>query len=262
MDAMEFMGRLDAGVRAFEENHDLTFYNDILETLFDGLRENAMIRVLFVADADAEDAAPARIEYEDGTENLAVLTNMSEETAACAVPFRVRALVKEMDRRENCEGILFNPGYDDLFVPKALIKAAIGAGYQLAIDEIEAEAAEMAADRSEKERIEKRPVSETRFAEIAERIRAFDENADDFLKIRFPSDDDILFLQVFRADEPGKRQLSFGFDMDDFGWDKPLVLGDVLTTDKTLEILRRVCVEGVPPESDRIKEIENFRPIE
>ena len=262
MEAVGFLAKLDAGVRLFQDNMDLASYNDLLETLFEGIRQNAMIEILFDIDAEAMDAAPAMIEYEDGSETLVILTNMSEDTASYAIPVRMRSLLKEMDRWENCDGIIFNPGHDDLFIPKTLIKAAIGAGYQLAIDEIEAEAAVMAAIRSEKELIEKRPVSENRFAEIAERIRAFDENTDDFLKISFPSDDDMLFLQVLRADEPGKRQLSFGYDMEDFGWDKPLVLGGVLTTDKTLEILRKVCVEGVPPELDKIKELENFKPIE
>ena len=259
MDAMEFLNRLDAGVRALEEKHDLASYNEVLETLFEGIRQNVMIKVLFDVDADAMDGAPAAIEYEDGTEALIVLTNMTEGMEAHAVPIRLRALLKEMVRNEYCDGIILNPGYADLLIPKTLIKAAVGAGYQLATDEIEAEAATMAASRSEKELLEKRPVPEERFAKIAERIRAFDENRDDFLKISFLSDDELLFLQVLRTNEPGKRHLSFGFDMEDFGWDKPLILGDVLTTDQTLEILRKVCVDGVAPDPDKIEELEHFK---
>ena len=259
MGANELMNRLDAGVRAFEKNRDLASYCGILETFFDGIRENSMIEVLFNIDFEARDEAPATIEYEDGSESLLILTNMSEGTAAPAVPVTLRSLLKEFDRKENCDGFIINPGHDDLFIPKTVIKAGIGAGYQVAFDEIEDEAALMATNRSEKELVVKRPMAEEEYAELANRIRAFNQNIDDFLKISFLHDDDLLFIQVLRTEQPGERHLSFGFDMSDFGWDKPLMLGNSLTTDKTLEIIRKVCVDGIDP--NNMKELEEFKPM-
>ena len=57
-------------------------------------------------------------------------------------------------------------------------------------------------------------------------------------------------------------RIGHGYDVHRLVPDRPLILGGVLTTDKTLEILRKVCVEGVPPEPDKIKELEHFKSIE
>ena len=257
----DFLGELNAGIRKFEENNNMVSYNEFLELLFNGIKDNVRLKVPFDVDFEKQDGAPAVVEYNDGSVALVVLTNMSEETAAYAVPITLRSLVKEMDRRENCDGMIINPGYDDLFIPKALIKSAVNAGYQIAIDEIEEEAEIMAENNSDKDLVAKRPLPEDQFAAIEDRIRAFDSNTDDFLKISFPNDEDLLFLQVLRTDRPGKRHLSFGYDMDDFGWDKPLVLGNILSVDKTIEILRKVCVEEVEPDPHVIKELEHFKHI-
>ena len=254
-----FLAELDAAVRNFEDRGDLASYNSLLEIFFTGIRENAMIEIPFDIDLEKIDGAPAAIEYDDGSVTLVILTDMDEETAACAVPFKLRSLVKEMDRRENCDGIIFNPGRDSLFISRTLIKSAISAGYRVAADEIEEEAAVMAQNRTEKEIAAKRPMSEDQFAAIEGSIRAFYTKRDDFLKVSFRHDEDLLFFQVFRTGQPGERHLSFGFDMDDFGWDEPLVLGGALPLEKTMEILRKVCVDGIAPEPDKIKELEHFR---
>ena len=113
----------------------------------------------------------------------------------------------------------------------------------------------MARQDSEHELICERPISEQQFADIAQRIRSFEEKRDDFLKISFLHEKDTLFAQVLRSDEG--RHLSFGIDMSEWSWDEPLVLGSSMPTEAAIEMLRKVCVEGEEP--DDLKEIEEFR---
>ena len=241
----DYLAVMDEAIRDYQ-TESITF-EGILETFFNGIKDNRNIKVPYDIDVEKQEAAPAVIEFEDGTVALLVLTNMSEDMEAYAVPTSLRSLVKEMGRKENCDGIIF--------------ESALSAGYQIAMDEIEEEAAVLAANTDDREIVVKRPVTEAQFAVIEERIRAFEDNTDDFLKISFLHDEDLLFSQVIRADQPEKRHLSFGYDMEDFGWDEPLVLGGVLPLDKTVEILRKICVDGVEPDSSKIEELNHFRKI-
>ena len=255
----DYLAVMDEAIRDYQ-TESITF-EGILETFFNGIKDNRNIKVPYDIDVEKQEAAPAVIEFEDGTVALLVLTNMSEDMEAYAVPTSLRSLVKEMGRKENCDGIIFNPGSDDIFFSRRLIESALSAGYQIAMDEIEEEAAVLAANTDDREIVVKRPVTEAQFAVIEERIRAFEDNTDDFLKISFLHDEDLLFSQVIRADQPEKRHLSFAYDMEDFGWDEPLVLGGVLPLDKTVEILRKICVDGVEPDSSKIEELNHFRKI-
>ena len=163
-----------------------------------------------------------------------------------------------MRKSEDCTGLMFNPnGEYEVFIPKELILTAVDAGYQIALDEIEAEAEIYARNNSEHDVIWKRPVDANEFDSVAERIRMFEKNPDDFLKISFLDDRDILFAQVLRSEASGERHLSFGYSMEDFGWDKPLVLGKELPTDDVLSILKRICVDDVS--TDDIEEIMSFK---
>lgn len=257
MGEKDIMRELREGAEAWRKEQTLETYIGILEAIFDGLRENALIHVPFDFDPETHDGSAAAVRFEDGSESLLILADLSEETKAQAVPVTLRALVKEFDHRENLDGIWVDLGQDGLFITKTLIMAGIGAGYQIAMDEIEDEAETMASDRSDNELVVKRPMPEEHFRAIEDRVTAFERNTDDYLKLTFLHDDDVRFLQVLRTDRPGERHLSFGFDMRDFGWDEPLVLGKVLPTEKTIDILRRVCVKGEDPNS--LKELEEFR---
>ena len=259
MENKDFSARLDAVLRQFETEKTLDAYNDFLEVFFSGIRDNDRLPVLFDLDFEKQDGQPLAVKYEDGTEALMVLTNLSEESRAYAVSMRMRSFLNELDQKETRIGIVFNPGHDDLFLSKGFIQSLVDTGYQMLMDEIEEEAALRAARRSEKELLCKRPMDAAEFETLAERIRAFDENRDDFLTIRFLNDEELLFAEVFRVNEPGMRQLNFGYDMDDFEWDEPLKLGDALDVEKTIGILKKVCVDAVS--TDRIEEVNSFRKI-
>ena len=257
MGKKDIMRELREDAEAWRKEQTLEAYIGILETIFNGLRENALIHVPFDFDPETRDGGPAAVRFEDETESLLIPVDLLEETKAQAVPITLRALVKELDHRGSLDGFWIDLGGKGIFIPKTIIKAGIGAGYQIAVDEIENEAEIMASDRGDKELVIKRPMPEERFRMIEDRVTALERNTDDFLKLTFLRDDYVRFLQVLRTDRPGERHLSFGFDMRDFGWDEPLVLGKALPTEKTIDILRRVCVKGEDP--NNMKELEEFR---
>lgn len=249
----EFLARLGAAARRCDETRDLFDYHRLLELFFDGIKENVMIEVPCELDFENQSGGPAAIEYEDGSETLVILTSLPKEDGGITLPITLRALVQELDEKDSYDGILINPDAEDLFLPKALLKSALAAGYQMAVDAIEEEAAAMAG-RSEKEIVTKRPISPEEFEAIQDRVRAFEQNPDDFLKIMLLNEQELCFLQVLRA-ESG-RHLSIGFHMEQFGWDKPLILGKALETEKVLEIMHKILVEN--KSTDRIKEIQHF----
>lgn len=230
-------------------------FTGFLTAFFLGVKENAMLPVRFFVDCDEMNAGYQTSEHVDGAA-FEVFTEKVD--VRVATENKLRAIIREMDKNEACTGIMFNPRSEyEVFVPKKLIRAAIGAGYQISMDEIEAEAELYAQNNSEHDLIWQRPVDEEVFSDAAERIQAFDEHTDDFLKISFLEDRDILFAQILRTGTQGERHLSFGYDMDDFGWDKPLVLGKELPVEEVISILKRICVDDVS--TDDIEEIMHFK---
>ena len=247
------MIRLDAAVRRCGETSDLYDYNKLLELIFDGIKDNAMIEVPCDIDPDHYTGGPAAIEYEDGSESLLLVTSPPAEASGVMLSISMRAFVQELDEKESYDGIVVNPETEDLFLPKTLIKSALAAGRQMAEDEIEEEAAAMAG-KSEKEIVAKRPISAEEFAAIQDRVQAFEQNPDDFLKITLLNEQELCSLQILRT-ETG-RHLSVGYHMEQFGWKKPLILGKALSTEKALEIMYKILVEN--ESTDRIEEIQHF----
>ena len=233
----------------------LATYGDFLAMFFIGIKENEMLPVKFYVNCEEMDGGYNRSDHVDGSV-LEVFTIDVDKIVAA--DNRLRAMVKELKKCDECAGIMLNPEGDyEIFVPRELILNAIEAGYQIAMDEIEAEAQIYANNNSPHDVIWRRPVDEEVFAAIADRIQTFVVHPDDYLKISYLDDDEVMFAQVIRSEDEGERHLSFGFSMDDFGWDKPLVLGKKMATNDAISLLRRVCVDGENP--DDTEEIMSFK---
>ena len=162
MNNEDFLNMLDLTMMMFQIRNTPEAFCDILETVFLGIRDDMMIGIPDNGE-EPQAAVPSAVRYDDGLESLILLTNLTEE--AGAVPYPLRALVKELDRSEVCCGFVINPDKQNLHIPKAVIKAGIGAGYQMMTDEIEEEAKRMAKERSKdkkelKELFERRPMPE------------------------------------------------------------------------------------------------------
>ena len=146
MNNEDFLNMLDLTMMMFKLRGTPEKYADVLETVFLGIRDDMMIGIPDNGEGPHA-AVPSAVRYDDGLESLILLTNLSEE--AGAVKYPLRALAKALDRSGNCCGFVINPDKQNLHIPKGLIKAALGAGYQVAVDEIEKEAELMAKERRE-----------------------------------------------------------------------------------------------------------------
>ncbi len=106
-----------------------------------------------------------------------------------------------------------------------------------------------------------RPVEETVFERIENRLRSLSYDKEDFLVVDFVKDkDNLLFMQTKRK---GKSwYVEMAWDMRRNGRTSPLIRGARLSLDKTLELFRQICMEGQSPESvrviqDRFKETDS-----
>ncbi len=66
-------------------------------------------------------------------------------------------------------------------------------------------------------------------------------------------DQDMLFIQAVRCGDEWHVELAF--DMSDFDWEYPLILGHDMPLDTALKLLRQLCVDGASP--DDIDLIQN-----
>ena len=88
----------------------------------------------------------------------------------------------------------------------------------------------------------RRPIGETVFAKIEERIMTLTEDPDDFLVVDLDEDkDSVLFIQAVRCGDGCHVEVAF--DMDDFGWKYPLVLAANLDEKRTARLLRELLVD-------------------
>ena len=255
MISKEYTESLKETVAAFNDRGNQFTFQNVLSKLFEGIRENCSISVAYDVDYETRDGHIYFHEYDDGSETAFVFTDEDDLNDKGTLGLTLRAIVKEMKRNDACDGMLINPGEDDVFISKELLLTALDAGSVLAREEIEQEARLFASQDKEHELICRRPLSAQSFEEIKERIEDFDINTDDFLKISFLNEEDTLFAQVLRSEDG--RHLSFGMDMSAWSWDEPLVLGKSMPTGDAIQLLRRVCVYCEDPSS--MKEVESFK---
>ncbi len=142
----DYLNMLDLTMMMFKLRGTPETFCEILETVFLGIREDLMIGIPDTGEGPHA-AVPSAVRYDDGLESLILLTDMSEE--AGAVPYPLRALAKALDGSEACCGFVINPDKQNMHIPKGQIKAALGAGYQGAVDESEKEAELRAKERRE-----------------------------------------------------------------------------------------------------------------
>ncbi len=258
MISKEYIESLKEAVAAFTDGGGQFEFQNVLSKLFEGIRENYSISVAYFVDIENHDGHLFFNEYEDGSETALIFTEEINEIdffETGKLYVALRSILNEMKQNEACDGMLINPGEDNVFISKELLQTALDAGYTLAQEEIEQEAQLLANRNPQHEVVCKRPLTEQQFEEIARRVSDFDINTDDFLKISFLNEEDTLFAQVLRSEDG--RHLSFGMDMSAWSWDEPLVLGKSMPTDDAIDLLRRVCVDREDPSG--MKEVEFFK---
>lgn len=140
-----FIVILNRLLQSYIESPASETYDQILCHIFDGIANDNKLPVLIDSAADVHDKMPLFIRYEDGSESLALITD-AEQIPVTGV--KIRTLIQKCEQNENCRGLVFNYGMDNgFYIPLALLQAAIRAGYQTAISEIEEEAEGLHAER-------------------------------------------------------------------------------------------------------------------
>ncbi len=251
MSKKTFPEALNDAISAYKTDPGEDTFSDLLCLLYDGIEENESIPIPAEMDWDKMMIQASFQPREDGREALIALTVPDGERYPQFADVRLRAIVRIMAGTENCLGILLDPEEDtQLFLRKDLFVCAIGAGLGM-LEEFEDQQDE--SDDTIRQMQIRRPVDEEAFSQIEDRIRGFKEDPDDFLILDLIDDQDMMFIQAVRCGDEWHVELAF--DMSDFDWEYPLILGHDMPLDDALKLLRQLCVDGASP--DDIALIQN-----
>ncbi len=254
MVSKEFTERLEERIAEFTEDGGQFELQEVLALMFEGIQNNYALTMAYVVDVENHDGHLYYHEYDDGTETAFAFTAEPDIRNNCTVGLSLRVILDEIMENDACDGILINPGEDNVFISKNLLETGLNAGYALKKEEIEQEVVLRANMDKDHELVFRRPLPEEAFAEIESRINDLEHGSDDFLKISFLGEKSSLFAHVL-CEEVGV-QLAFGIDMSAFNWDEPLVLGKSMPTDEAIRLLKRVCVDKEDPNT--MEEVEEF----
>lgn len=239
-----FPEELKEAIAAYKADPGEGTFGDLLCLLWDGIEENVSVPVPAEMDWDRMTIQPRFRPRDDGNKALVALTVPDGERYPQFADVRLRAVVRIMLGTENCSGILLDPDEKtQLFLRKDLFVCAIGAGLGM-LEEFEDQQDE--SDDTIREMQIRRPVDEDAFSQIEDRIRGFKDDPDDFLILDLIDDQDMMFIQAVRCGDEWHVELAF--DMSDFDWEYPLILGHDMPLDTALKLLRQLCVDGMSPD--------------
>lgn len=245
-----FPEELNDAILAYKENPHEGTYCRMLCCVLDGITEDVSIPIPADMDFERLTACPQFRTNNQGENGLVALTNPDGEIYPYFVSVKLRAVLRILLDEEKCSGILLNPNEkNEILIRKDLLVSAIGAGLGMLESRGEPK------DRNEGEQTVQvqRPVGEEIFERIEEKISSFRDDPADYLVLDLIDDKDMLFLQACRSGDLCHIELAF--DMSDFDWDHPLILGNELPLGNALSLLHRLLVEGSSP--DDIEEIQN-----
>ena len=240
-----FPEKLNEVIRAYKANPGEDTFSRLLCCVFRGIECDAEAAV--PADLEKKGLRPRFLERADGRMNMVILTVPDGKKYPYFAGVRLRDAVDIALTTNKCAGIVVDPGEDtEVVIMKELLFGALGAAISLLKDE----------HREEKvqELTLRRPIDEETFDRIEDIICEFRDDPGDFLVLDLTDDDDdMLFIQAARAGE--ELHVELAFDMSDFQWEHPLILGNDMPLGEALELLRQLCVEGESP--DDIDAVQN-----
>ena len=235
----------------------------VLGAVFEGIENNYTLPCPAMLNKDGGSFSPMFVQTREGKTHLVALTYLDGEQYPMVADVKLQSLFRLSLDLEDCEAIVFNPGTDNEFrLPKAVLAYGIGAGYQMAMEDYERDAGTMDEpnENDQNELRLKRPINSELFFSIQDRIINLGEDSDsDHIVFDLLDDPDMLFIQVARTGSGFHVELAF--DMSDFKWMHPLILGCDLPSGETLELLNRMLVKGESP--DNIDLVQNqFRQMQ
>lgn len=249
-----FVERLDQLIGAYLDDPGEDRLYAVICALFEGIHKNCAVPCPVKMGPDEAKCELALLRKKDGREHMAVFTQQDGGEYPVIAELQFQGLVEALADLDNCEGIIFNPFAEHrLFVPKELFMSALAAGFSMALKgagEEEKEPDEQGSGNSLENGNSvkvRRPVEEEEFRLIEQRVRNLTEDEDDFVIMDLIEDeDDMLFIRTIRHGEQWYMELAF--DMSDFDWEGPLILGAELDLETAVLLLEQMLVHGVSPD--------------
>ncbi len=241
-----FPERLNDEIRAFKANRNTITFCSLLCCILDGLTENADVPVPGEMDWDTMVFRPEYLTDEDENETLVILSIPDGTKNPFLANVRLRAVMRAMLNNERCDGFVIDPDNDGgVLIYKELIVSALSAALAMLND---------GGGRRDTRRMKlRRPADEEKFEEIKEKLLSLRDDPEDYFVIDLVDDEEMMFLQAVRSGD--ELHVELGFDMSDFEWDHPLILGHEMEPGEALELLRRILVEKTPV--DEIDVVQN-----
>ena len=248
-----FPEELNDAILAYRDDPHEDSYCRLLCCVLDGIALDVSIPIPADMDFERRAVRPRFQESRQGETGLVALTDPDGEKYPYFANVKLRAVLRILLNEEKCSGILLNPEEcNEVLIRKDLLVSAIGAGLGMLEERRDRE--NQGEEDEQTEKIQ-RPISEEAFERIEEKISAFRDDLADYLVLDLIDDMDMLFLKACRRGDLCHVEL--GFDMSDFEWDHPLVLGHDLPLGEALHLLYRLLVDG--ESTDDIEEIQRFR---
>lgn len=238
---------LDAAVEEFDKTKKTSAYERILSLILNGLEY--FVPAVVPAEPGDEDRKIQLQLLESGDDSYGVLlTKPEKEFEYLATRSFFNVLTELRDR--NVSGLVINPYEENIIISRYFTDSVLDvfiAGVKYEKERPDHEDQEDDGEGLSKVVETDRPMTEAEFENIENILRNLvHEEVESFLVVDFNNyvnDDKVLFMQAKSWGDG--YHVEIGFDMEDFDWDHPLILGaDDVSYEDTVELFRKIGLDG------------------
>ena len=259
-------------VKQFSAEGNSCRFSKVLSDLLTMLENDISVTTpaSFDASADAALAIQPVALSDDYDNDYLVIQTEEDEHFPFTMKLKIRKLFATIKEDESLSGIIINPFTDEIVIPREFADAAVslfGAGYIAAKEYIR---------DAEKEHEEQEsgisgvsysidtplPMPEENFASIPVILDALRDLPYEHLTVSFRNhrrNDPVIYMQAARNTCNEKLyHVEVAFDMSDFNWQHPLILGkDDMTLSEASDLFHEICVNCT--QTDQIPVIQEFK---
>ena len=238
---------LDAAVEEFDKTKKTSAYERILSLILNGL-EYFVPAVVPAEPGDGDRKIQIQM-INSGKDSFGVLlTKPEKQFEYLATRTFINVLTELRDR--DVSGLVINPYEENIVISRYFTDSALDvfiAGVKYEKERPDREDQEDKEDSLSNVVETDRPMTEEEFENIENILRNLvHEEVESFLVVDFNNyvnDDKVLFMQAKKWGDG--YHVEIGFDMEDFDWDHPLILGaDDVSLEDTLDLFRRVGLKA------------------
>ena len=239
---------LDAAVEEFNTTKKTGAYERILSLILNGLEY--FVPAVIPAE-QGDDGGTMQIQLvRSGDKSYGVILTKPEKEFDNLVTRNFATVLTEL-RERDISGLVINPYEENIVISRYFTDSALDvffAGIKYEREQLENNDQEDDESADLSHTVERsRPMTEEEFAEIEDILANLKHGeVDSFLVVDFKNyvgDDMVLFMQAKKWDEG--YHVEIAFDMKDFDWDHPLILGaDNVSFEDTVDLFRRIGLNG------------------